>query len=118
MAQVTVLVNGRSFRLACRDGEETRVQELAADIDAQIQKLKGNAKSVQDDRLFLMAALTLADKLADAEAELQRLRQLADARAYHVIEGGAQAMQRELSRALEAAAGRVEPLPQRISNGS
>ncbi|MBT3070421.1 cell division protein ZapA [Rhodomicrobium sp. Az07] len=117
MAQVSFVVNGRSFRLSCRDGEEPRVQELAREIDALIQKLNGNAKSAQDDRLFLMAALLLADQLSDAQAELQRLRQLADGRAYHVIEGGAQAMQRDLSRALEAAAARVEPLP-RISNGS
>ena len=33
MAQVTVVVNGRSFRMGCRDGEEARVQELAAEID-------------------------------------------------------------------------------------
>ncbi|ADP70842.1 protein of unknown function DUF710 [Rhodomicrobium vannielii ATCC 17100] len=117
MAQVSVVVNGRSFRLACRDGEEPRVQELAGEIDSLISKLKGNAKATQDDRLFLMAALVLADQLSDAQAELQRARQLVDGRAYHVIEGGAQAMQRDLSRALEAAAARVEPLP-RISNGS
>ncbi|MFT4080813.1 cell division protein ZapA [Rhodomicrobium lacus] len=117
MAQVSVLVNGRSFKLACRDGEESRVQELAAQIDALIQKFKGNSRAAQDDRLFLMAALLLADQLSEAQAELQRTRQPVDSRAYQVIEGGAHAMQRDLSRALEAAAARVEPLP-RISNGS
>ncbi len=102
MAQVTVIVNGRSFRMGCRDGEEARVQELAAEIDLHVQRIRGGTKAVQDDRLFLMAAILLADQLWDARDELQKLRQVAESRAYHVIDGGAQAMQRELSRALDA----------------
>jgi len=105
MAQVTVVVNGRSFRMGCRDGEEARVQELAAEIDTHVQSIRGGTKAVQDDRLFLMAAIMMADQLWDAREELQKLRLVAESRAYHVIEGGAQAMQRDLSRALEASAG-------------
>ena len=115
MAQVTVVVNGRSFRMGCRDGEEARVQELAAEIDTHVQQFRGGGtKAVQDDRLFLMAAIVMADQLWDAREELQKLRQIADTRAYHVIDGGAQAMQRDLSRALEASS-RVEPLHQRAN---
>jgi len=115
MAQVTVVVNGRSFRMGCRDGEEARVQELAAEIDTHVQQFRGGTKAVQDDRLFLMAAIVMADQLWDAREELQKLRQIADSRAYHVIDGGgAQAMQRDLSRALEASS-RVEPLHQRAN---
>ena len=96
MAQVTVVVNGRSFRMGCRDGEEARIQELAAEIDSHVKRIRGGAKAVQDDRLFLMAALMMADQLWDARDEIQKLRQIAEARAYHVIDGGAQAMQRDL----------------------
>jgi cell division protein ZapA len=102
MAQVTVVVNGRSFRMGCSEGEEARVQELAAEIDAAVQRIRGGTKAVQDERLFLMAAITMADQLWEAREELQRLRQIAEARAYHVIDGGAQAMQRELTRAIDA----------------
>ncbi len=115
MAQVTVVVSGRSFRMGCRDGEETRVQELAAEIDSHVQRIKGGGGAkVQDDRLFLMAAIMLADELWDAREELQKLRQNPKSRPYHVIEGGAQAMQRDLSRALEAP-GRVETKHQRAN---
>ena len=99
MAQVTVVVNGRSFRMGCREGEEGRVQELAVEIDSHVQRIRGSAKAVQDDRLFLMAAIMIADQLWDAREELQKRQ--ADPRAYHVIEGGAQAMQRDLARTLE-----------------
>jgi len=101
MAQVKVVVNGRSFRMGCRDGEEGRVRDLAAEIDGHVQRIKGGSKAVQDERLFLMAALMMADQLWEAREEIQRLQRAADPRAYQVIDGGAQAMQRELNRALE-----------------
>ena len=114
MAQVTVVVNGRSFRMGCRDGEEARVQELAAEIDSHVQRIRGGTRAVQDDRLFLMAAIMMADQLWEAREELQKLRQIGEARAYHVIDGGAQAMQRDLSKALDASS-RVETLHQRAN---
>lgn len=115
MAQVKVVVNGRSFRLGCRDGEEGRVRDLAAEIDTQVQQIKGGVKTLQDERLFLMAAIMMADQLWEAREEIQRLQRLApEARAYHVIGGGAQAMQRDLNRALETGA-KVETLHPRAS---
>ena len=113
MAQVTVVVNGRSFRMGCRDGEEARVQELAAEIDSHVQRIRGGTRAVQDDRLFLMAAIMMADQLWEAREELQK-RQIGETRAYHVIDGGAQAMQRDLSRAIETSS-RVETLHQRAN---
>ena len=104
MAQVKVVVNGRSFRMGCRDGEEGRIRDLAAEIDAHVQRIKGGTKAVQDERLFLMAAILMADQLWDAREENQRLQRLSgDLRTYHVIDGGAQAIQRDLNRALETA---------------
>ena len=114
MAQVTVVVNGRSFRMGCKDGEEARVQELAAEINVHAQKLKSGTKGVQDERIFLMVAMMMADELSEAREELKKLRQNPDPRAYHVIEGGAQAMQRDLSRALDAS-NKVEALHHRAS---
>ncbi len=102
MAQVKVVVNGRSFRMGCKDGEEGRVRDLAAEIDGHVQQIKGGSKAVQDERLFLMAALLMADQLWEAREEIQRLQRAGgDPRAYQVIDGGAQAMQRELNKALE-----------------
>jgi cell division protein ZapA len=103
MAQVKVVVNGRSFRMGCRDGEESRVQSLGAEIDGHVQRIKGGSKAIQDERLFLMAALMMADQLWEAREEIQRLQRMAlDPRAYQVIDGGAQAMQRELNKAIES----------------
>jgi cell division protein ZapA len=117
MAQVKVIVNGRSFRMGCLDGEEGRVRDLAAEVDTHVQRLRGGTKAVQDERLFLMAALLMADQLWEAREEIQRLQRLAgDLRSYQVIDGGAQALQRDLSRALDATA-KIETLHTR-ANGN
>lgn len=100
--------------MGCRDGEEARVQDLAAEIDSHVQRIRGGTKAVQDDRLFLMAAIMMTDQLWEAREELQKLRQISETRAYHVIDGGAQAMQRDLSRAIETSS-RVETLHQRAN---
>lgn len=102
MAQVKVIVNGRSFRMGCRDGEEGRIRDLAAEIDGHVQQIKGGSKAIQDERLFLMAALMMADQLWDAREEIQRLQRATSDRVYQVIDGGAQALQRELNKAVES----------------
>ncbi len=116
MAQVKVSVNGRNFKMRCRDGEEGRVQQLAAEIDGHVQRIRGGTKAVQDDRLFLMAALMLADQLWDTREELQKChRQIADARAYQVIDGGVHTFQRDLMRGIDAS--RADAVPLRVNAG-
>ena len=90
--------------MGCKDGEEGRVQSLATEIDGHVQRIKNGTKAVQDERLFLMAALLMADQLWEAREEIQRLQRMAlDPRAYQVIDGGVQAMQRELNKAMDRA---------------
>lgn len=87
MGQVTISVSGRNYKMACRDGEEKRVQELAALVESHVNDIKGGLKLVQEERLFLMTALMLADQLHDARDEVQRLtRQIADMRAASIAE--------------------------------
>ena len=52
MAQIKVVVNGRSFRMGCRDGEEARVRDLAAEIDAHVQQIRGGAKLFRTSGCF------------------------------------------------------------------
>lgn len=75
MAQVTVMIAGKSYRMACGDGEEPRLTGLAADLDARIEELRGSFGEIGDMRLQVMAALTVADELAEAKRKIARLEQ-------------------------------------------
>src|SRR5260370_41311282 len=73
MPQVSVTINGRSFRMACEDGEEAHLQHLAEDLDQRIGRLRTRFGEIGDTRLTVMAALTLADELPGTTEELPRV---------------------------------------------
>ena len=66
MSQVTVTIAGKIYRMACGEGEEAHLQELARQIDTRMESLKKNFGEIGDQRLTIMAAITIADQLAEA----------------------------------------------------
>jgi cell division protein ZapA len=70
MGQVAVTLNGRMYRLACGDGEEARLLELANVVKAKVEELTREFGQVGEARLLLMAALLVADELLDTRAAL------------------------------------------------
>ncbi len=66
MATVTVDINGRPYAVGCADGQEDRVRTLARQFDIHVRTVAGDVGHVGDLRLFLMAALVLADELHEA----------------------------------------------------
>lgn len=73
MGQVVVTIAGRSFRLACEDGDEPRLASLAETFDATVMELRTSFGEVGDTRLAVMAGLVMTDKLNDAQAQLEQL---------------------------------------------
>lgn len=74
MPLVNVMVNGRAYTIACDEGEEEHLKELAAEVDSKIRELLASVGQVGDQRLMLMAALLLADELHMANAKLEQAR--------------------------------------------
>ncbi len=70
MAEVSIMVGGRRYQMACEDGQEDRLRALARRIDEEAQALAGSGQ-VSEPRLLLMAALMLADKLDETEQALE-----------------------------------------------
>ena len=66
MATVTVEINGRPYAVGCADGQEERVRILAKQFDIHVRDVAADVGQVGDIRLFLMAALMLADQLQEA----------------------------------------------------
>jgi cell division protein ZapA len=76
MAQVSVTIDGRKYRLACNEGEEARLESLAGMIDEKIGEMRAAFGEIGDQRLVIMAALTIADNLGEArdQAAAERRR--------------------------------------------
>lgn len=73
MAQINVTINGRSFRMACDDGEEERLHALAARFDGWIGDLRGAFGEIGDQRLTVMAGIMATDHLVELEKKVSRL---------------------------------------------
>ncbi len=78
MAQVDVSVNGQSYRIACEDGQEDRLVDLAAMVDEKVLALVNQIGQVGSSRLLVMAALIIADELVDLKNEASSSQKLED----------------------------------------
>jgi cell division protein ZapA len=68
MAQISIVVNGRSYAITCDDGQEEHVLRLAADIDRRVAQLIAGNGQVGQERLLLLVSLLLADELSEKAA--------------------------------------------------
>ena len=117
MASVNATIAGRQFRLACEDGEEEHLQSLAKDLDASIEELRQKFGEIGDTRLTVMAALMVADELAEAKRKIRRLEEestaLRDARV--VAADRAKAASAAVVNAFNSAAERIEGITKKLN---
>lgn len=71
MGQVSITLNGRTYRLACENGEEDRLIELATHVKERVDQLTTEFGQVGDERLLLMTAILIADELWDTRKALE-----------------------------------------------
>lgn len=119
MSQVSVTINGRQFRMACEDGQEGHLMNLARDLDVRIEGLRKKFGEIGDTRLTVMAALTLADAHAELSQRIKRLEdEVANLQAARANSADhARTAQAAVAAALSAAAERLEIITKKL-NGS
>jgi len=108
MAQVDIRLNGREYRITCDDGQEERLQELAAYFDRHVTELAAELGQIGDARLMLLSALTVCDELFEAKGRASDLEEATD----KLDPGTAGAA----SRAIEAAVARVNEIGDRLED--
>jgi cell division protein ZapA len=81
MAQVTVTIDGKAYRMACEEGQEAHLTDLATRFDRYVIHLKEQFGEIGDLRVTVMAGIMIMDEVADMtrkvatlEAELESLR--------------------------------------------
>jgi cell division protein ZapA len=117
MSQVSVTINGRQFRMACEDGQEGHLMNLARDLDTRIEGLRKKFGEIGDTRLTVMAALTIADSLAETAARIKKLEdELAALQSARVEALNLdQAARAAITAALNAAAERIESITAKLN---
>jgi len=72
MPLVNIMVNSRAYTVACDDGEEEHLKQLAAHVDGKVRELLESVGQVGDARLILMAALLITDDYFDSVSRLEQ----------------------------------------------
>lgn len=98
MAEVTITLNGRTYRLECDDGEEAHLLSLSDKVGERLGGLQKQFGQIGDDRLLLMSALMIADELNEAHKKLE------------VVETGRAGAETRAVDQISAAAERIELL--------
>jgi len=118
MGQVSVTLNGRTYRLECGEGEETHLIALAEYLGSHVDTMKRKFGQVGDDRLILMASLLVTDELWELRRQMQELKtSLAEARRDRsVADESTKSVQADLAQRVSAVAERLEMLNERFGS--
>ena len=117
MAQLSVTIAGRSYRMACADGEEDHLEGLAQMIDEKIVEMRETFGEIGDQRLIVMAALTVADELVEQKRKTEALEgELARRDAAQTdVESASESWVQSVADALDTASVRIEKIAQVIN---
>ena len=71
MAQVSIRINGRSYDIACDDGQEDRIHALAGYVNDRVKEIADAVGQIGEQRLLVMTSLLIADELGSAQEKLE-----------------------------------------------
>lgn len=117
MAQVTVSIDNKSYRMACEEGQEEHLTELAGRFDRYVGHLKGQFGEIGDLRITVMAGIMVMDELHELqrrmrglEAEVETLKKTRDSVLTKVDK-----TDQDLAEALTEVTGRIEEIATKLA---
>ena len=117
MAQVTVTIDGKAYRMACEEGQEGHLTELAQRFDGYVGHLKGQFGEIGDLRITVMAGIMVMDEIseltrrvASLESELEMLRSNRD-----TVVAATSRTEETLAAALGEICGRIRGITEKLN---
>jgi len=119
MPHINVTIDGKTYRMACAEGEEPHLTALATELDGRITGLRASFGEIGDMRLHVMAALLQADELDETRRRLSSLEtETAVLRArVETADAARGAEESRIAAGLDRCADRVERLARTLSTG-
>ncbi|MDX3929114.1 MAG: cell division protein ZapA [Shinella sp.] len=109
MAQVTVTIDGKAYRMACEEGQEEHLSELASGFDRYVGHLKSQFGEIGDLRLTVMAGIMVMDELSEVSRRLKTLEAETE-----TLRNGRESVLEEVSKGEESIAAALGELTAQI----
>ena len=71
MAQVTVTIDNKQYRMGCDEGQEEHLIDLAERFDRYVAHLKDSFGEIGDQRLTVMAGIMVMDELSEVQKRIK-----------------------------------------------
>ncbi|MDR3530376.1 MAG: cell division protein ZapA [Rhodopila sp.] len=110
MAQVTLRINGYAYTIGCKDGEERHLEAMGAEVSRRIDGVRAAAGPSGEARMLVMAALLMADDIAELRGKVEAAEAAAEAAT------GPQKPDPKLSRKLNRMAKRAEEIAEGLEH--
>lgn len=75
MAEVNLSIYGKSYGIACDDGQEDRVLELGGYVDARLREIATAGAATNDSHLLVLTALVMADEIYELRDRLEAVKE-------------------------------------------
>jgi len=75
MAEITLKINHRGYGIHCDEGQEGRLNDLAAYVDSRLSDIAAAGAATNESHLLVLTSLVLADEVFDMREELGALRE-------------------------------------------
>lgn len=118
MPVVTVRVNARDYQIACDNGQEEDLRQLANEVDDRVcDLLRRMGQNPGDFMALLLAAITMADELAENKKALTRMADDLKRQSGKGGEGRIAQMEAAMATTLEDIAARIEKIADSVEIG-
>ena len=74
MTSVNIIVNDRSYAIACEEGQEERVESLGRYIDKRVSDIAGAGAAHNESQLMVLTSLIITDELFELREEVKMLK--------------------------------------------
>lgn len=116
MAEVHLIIDGRSYGIACDDGQEQRVQQLGSYVDSRLKGVTQGGNANNKAQSMVLTSLLLADEVFELNEKLLTSAQqpdVAGAEKYITYQGLPPQDEQNITNLIGAMADKVERLTAR-----
>lgn len=110
MSKADIEIRGKTFSIACAEGQEERLEALGEKLNARLQELADTIGDVGDMRLLVAAGMSLIDELEAARPQPET--DLTD------LQNRITLVERTAAAALSEAAARINTIADRVDRAS
>ncbi|MEM0984976.1 MAG: cell division protein ZapA [Pseudomonadota bacterium] len=110
MARADIAIRNRSYSIACAPGQEAKLQALGSKLEKRVQAIAKAVGDVGEERLYLIAALSMLDEL---NASQSGPASQASPASMSAETASASDVERRATTAILDAAARIEAIAQR-----